>query len=58
MILLRLLGRAMQYLSKFECKKAIEILTNLPEAQCRTGWVQGMIAKAYFEQPDYQNSLM
>lgn len=55
MSLLREIGTAYMYLSKFECMKAIEFFNNLSPSQKNTGWVQAMIAKAYFELPDYKN---
>lgn len=57
MSLLKDIGNAYVNLSKFECTKAIECFNNLSPAQRNTGWVLAMIAKAYYELPDYPNSI-
>ncbi|EEB14099.1 cell division cycle, putative [Pediculus humanus corporis] len=57
MTLLRDIGTAYLNLSKFECLKAIECFNNLSPSQRNTGWVLAMIAKAYYELPDYPNSI-
>lgn len=56
MSLLRELGTAYQNLTQFNCKKAVEILNNLPEQHYNTGWVLSMLAKAHFEMIDYKKS--
>lgn len=56
MMLLRELGQAYLYLSQFECKKAIECLSNLPPHHHDTGWVLSLLGKAYFELNDYKKA--
>lgn len=56
MMLLRELGQAYLYLSQFDCKKAIECLSNLPPHHHDTGWVLSLLGKAYFELNDYKKA--
>ncbi|XP_050529418.1 cell division cycle protein 27 homolog isoform X2 [Daktulosphaira vitifoliae] len=57
MSLLRDIGVAYLQLSKFNCKKAIQLFQNLPPQQHKTGFVLSMIGKAYCEQSDYLQSI-
>lgn len=45
MHLLRCIGQAYQYLSQFDCKKAIEELQSLPSHHYETTWVYTMLGK-------------
>jgi len=55
--LLRDIGIAYLQLSKFNCKKSIQLFQNLPPRQFKTGFVLSMIGKAYCEQSDYLQSI-
>lgn len=57
MALFRDIGIAYLQLSKFNCKKAIQLFQNLPPRQYKTGFVLSMIGKAYCEQSDYLQSV-
>lgn len=57
MALLREIGIAYQYLSQYNCRKAIECLEALPPQHFNTGWVLSMMGKAYFELSDFQTSI-
>lgn len=54
--LLQCIGRAIQALSQFECKKAIETFQELPLHQYNTGFVRSKIGRAYFELADYSQA--
>lgn len=47
------MGRAFQALTQYECKRAIELLSELPQHQYQTGWVLCQVARAYFELNNY-----
>ncbi|XP_052821905.1 cell division cycle protein 27 homolog [Octopus bimaculoides] len=51
--LLQSMGRAFQALTQYECKRAIELLSELPQHQYQTGWVLCQVARAYFELNNY-----
>lgn len=55
--LLRDIGIAYLQLSKFNCRKAIQLFQNLAPRQYKTGFVLSMIGKAYCEQSDYLQSI-
>ncbi|XP_050435840.1 cell division cycle protein 27 homolog isoform X2 [Adelges cooleyi] len=57
MSLLRDIGVAYLQLSKFNCKKSIQLFQNLPPQQYKTGFVLSMIGKAFCEQSDYLQSI-
>lgn len=56
--LLQCIGRAIQALSQFECKKAIETFQELPLHQYNTGFVRSKIGRAYFELADYSQVIV
>ncbi|XP_075225634.1 cell division cycle protein 27 isoform X2 [Lycorma delicatula] len=56
MLLLREVGTAYLHLTQFNCQKAIDCLNALPVRQHNTGWVLCILAQAYFELTDYQQS--
>lgn len=51
--LLQALGKAYQALSEYDCRKAIELFTDLPPHQLNTGWVLSQIGRAQFELQEY-----
>ena len=53
MVLLRELADGYIHLSQYNCKEAIETFSNVPPHHYTSSWVQSMIAKAYYEQRDY-----
>jgi anaphase-promoting complex subunit 3 len=55
--LLRDIGIAYLQLSKFNCRKSIQLFQSLPPRQYKTGFILSMIGKAYCEQSDYQQSI-
>ncbi|XP_054285805.1 cell division cycle protein 27 homolog isoform X1 [Macrosteles quadrilineatus] len=55
--LLREVGTAYLHLSQFQCRKAIECLSSLPSQQYNTGWVLGLLGRAYLELTDYQKAV-
>lgn len=55
--LLRDIGIAYLQLSKFNCRKSIQLFQSLPPRQYKTGFVLSMIGKAYCEQSDYLQSI-
>lgn len=54
MSLLQELGRAYLCLSKYECHKVLEILSQLPPHHYGSGWVQSCLGRAYFELAQYE----
>lgn len=54
--LLRDLGNGYLQLSQFNCKEAIEVFSNVPRQQYGSSWVQSMIAHAYYEDRNYEES--
>lgn len=55
--LLKDIGIAYLQLSKFNCRKAIQLFQSLPPRQYKTGFILSMIGKAYCEQSDYLQSI-
>lgn len=55
--LFRDIGMAYLQLSKFNCKKAVQLFQILPTHQYKTGFILSMIGKAYCEQADYVQSI-
>ena len=56
MQLLRLLGNAYVEFSKYNCKKASQILESLPYHHLETGWVYGLLGRIRFEQGQYKEA--
>lgn len=54
MSLLRKLANGYVKLSEFNCKEAIEIFQEIPHHHYLSSWVQSQIARAYFEQRNYE----
>lgn len=43
------IGKAYSALSSYDCRKAIELLENLPLHQLSTSWVMDKLAISYYE---------
>ncbi|KAL3832275.1 hypothetical protein ACJMK2_023933 [Sinanodonta woodiana] len=56
LILLQMLGKAFQALSQYECKKAIDLFSEIPHHQYNTAWVLCQLGRAYFELTEYQKA--
>lgn len=56
MKLMRAVGQGYVHLSQYECKEAIECFNNVPKHHFQSSWVQSMVAKAHYEQRDYETS--
>lgn len=56
MSLLRVLGEGYLRLSQYNCKGAIESFNSIAKQHVASSWVQGMIAKAHYEQREYDLS--
>ncbi|XP_041374494.1 cell division cycle protein 27 homolog [Gigantopelta aegis] len=54
--LLQQLGKAFMYLSQYECRKAIELFSDIPEHQYYTGWVLSHLGRSHFESADYKKA--
>lgn len=57
MALLRELGLSYQQLSQFNCIEAIMSFSNIPVRHLKSSWVQSQLARAYYEQRKYENSI-
>ena len=53
MALLQDMGHAWLALSRYDCKRAIELFEALPVHQFNTAWVLENVAIAYYEMLDY-----
>jgi anaphase-promoting complex subunit 3 len=58
MQLMRQLGAGYSELSKFNCRKAIQIFQSLPLNHNKTGWVLGQLGRAHFELGEYKDAKM
>lgn len=56
MSLLRTMGQGYMHLSQYKCKEAIEAFNSIPRHHFASSWVQSMVAKAQYEQHDYEAS--
>lgn len=56
MALFRDIGRAYQALCQFECRRAIQLFSELPIQHANTGWIMCQIGKAYFELAEYKKA--
>lgn len=56
MTLMRILGEGYQQLSSYNSSEAIDIFNGIPKHHVPNTWVQGMIAKAYYERREYEKS--
>ena len=56
MELLRLLGAAYSELSRYNSRRAIALLDEIPHHHKTTGWVLGMVGKAHFEMGEYKEA--
>lgn len=56
MSLMRQLGEGYLQLSQFNCKSAIESFSSIPKHHLASSWVQSMMAKAHYEQREYDTS--
>ncbi|XP_048237693.1 cell division cycle protein 27 homolog [Haliotis cracherodii] len=54
--LLQALGKAYLSLSQYDCRKAAEQFSDLPEHQYNTGWVLSQLGRAFFEGAIYQKA--
>ncbi|KAK3591934.1 hypothetical protein CHS0354_031436 [Potamilus streckersoni] len=54
--LLQMLGKAFQALSQYECRKAIDLFSEIPQHQYSTAWVLCQLGRAYFELTEYQKA--
>lgn len=54
MSLLRSLAEAYQQLSVYSCTEAIQTFNSIPKHHYNSCWVQSMIARAYYEQREYE----
>lgn len=53
MTLMRDIGRGYLALCSYNCREAINILSQLPSHHYNTGWVLGQIGRAHFELAEY-----
>uniref|UniRef100_S4RD56 Cell division cycle protein 27 homolog n=1 Tax=Petromyzon marinus TaxID=7757 RepID=S4RD56_PETMA len=53
MSLLREMGKAYSALCSYNCKEAINLLSELPPHHYHTGWVLGQLGKAHYELAEY-----
>lgn len=56
MSLMRQLGEGYLHLSQYDCASAIKTFNSIPKHHLASSWVQGMVAKAHYEQRDYEVS--
>ena len=49
---------ALLALNSYRCRECIEILHGLPKQHFRSGWVQNILGKAYFEMCEYKPALL
>ncbi|XP_064646456.1 cell division cycle protein 27 homolog [Lineus longissimus] len=56
MTLLRDIGKAYLHLSQYDCKKAVQLFSELPPQHLNTGWVLCQIGRAYFEIAEYKKA--
>ena len=49
---------ALLALNSYQCRECIEILHSLPKKHFRSGWVQNVLGKAYFEICEYKPALL
>uniref|UniRef100_A0A4W5LX19 Cell division cycle protein 27 homolog n=1 Tax=Hucho hucho TaxID=62062 RepID=A0A4W5LX19_9TELE len=56
MSLMRDIGRGYLALCSYNCKEAINILSQLPSHHYNTGWVLGQIGRAHFELAEYMQA--
>ncbi|CAG5121231.1 unnamed protein product, partial [Candidula unifasciata] len=54
--LLRNVGTAYSALSRYDCKQAIDLFSELPDHQYTTGWVLCQVGRAYYELTEYQKA--
>ena len=54
MTLFRDMGKAYQALCQYDCRKAIQLFSDLPLQHANTGWVLCQIGRAYFEIAEYK----
>ncbi len=52
----KLLGQALQHLSQFECRQAIELFESISLKHLDTPWVLLRLANCYYHLHDYQKS--
>ena len=52
--LLQSLGQAYAALCQFECRKALQLFSELPSSHYHTGWVLCQIGRAHFEMAEYE----
>ncbi|KAF8766503.1 cell division cycle protein 27 homolog isoform X2 [Argiope bruennichi] len=57
MMLLQEMGKAQLYLSHYYCRKALDILIDLPQHHYETGWVLTTMGKAHFELAEYNEAI-
>ncbi|GIY69720.1 cell division cycle protein 27 homolog [Caerostris darwini] len=57
MTLMQELGKAQLYLGHYYCRKALEVLNNLPPQHYETGWVLTTMGKAHFELAEYNQAI-
>lgn len=57
MHLLQELGKAYLHLAHYNCRKAIELFSNLSPNQLNTGWVLCSLGRAHFELGEYQQAV-
>lgn len=53
MTLMRDIGRGYLALCSYNCREAINILSQLPSHHYNTGWVLGQVGRAHFELAEY-----
>ncbi|XP_074644278.1 cell division cycle protein 27 homolog [Tubulanus polymorphus] len=56
MALLRDIGKAYLCLAQYDCKKAVQLLSELPPQHYNTGWVLCHIGRAFFEVAEYKKA--
>lgn len=56
MSLMRSLGEGYVHLSQYNCKVALEAFDTIPKQHYFSSWVQSMIAKAHYENRDYETA--
>ena len=53
---MRTIGEGYYQLSQYQCQEAVECFSSVPQQHYFSSWIQSMIAKAHYEQRDYEAS--
>lgn len=56
MSLLRIMGKALSHLAKYQSRMAIEVLLSLPSRHVNSGWVLSCLGRSHFELAQYNEA--